>query len=101
MVKSLRVRRAEQPLKLLRFRGHRTIWVRGEDLFHQSVDAPLGHTQATNPPSFRQQQLIVSFEGCTTALTPGPCANIALGEGLFTGQAIDTAAGNLYQALSR
>ena len=74
------------------------MWDRREpDLFHQSVDATLGHAQATNPPSFRQQQQIVSFEGCTTALTPGPCANIASGEGLYTGQVIDTAAGNLYQ----
>jgi hypothetical protein len=70
---------------------------REPDLFHQSVDATLGHAQATDPPSFREQQQIVSFEGCTTALTPGPCANIGPGEGLYTGQVIDAAAGNLYQ----
>jgi cytochrome c peroxidase len=32
------------------------------DLMHQSVDATLGHAQATTPPNTQQQQQIVAFE---------------------------------------
>lgn len=48
------------------------------DLAHQSVDATLGHAQATTPPTPHQQQQIVAFE-----------------MGLSTAQAIDFGAGSL------
>src|SRR5256885_13775833 len=32
------------------------------DLLHQSVDATMGHAQATTPPTPQQQQQIVAFE---------------------------------------
>jgi cytochrome c peroxidase len=51
------------------------------DLAHQSVDATMGHAQATTPPTTEQQQQIVAFE---MALT--------------TAQAIDTTAGPLNAA---
>src|SRR6516162_4715462 len=43
---------------------------REDDLFQQSVDATLTHAQGNPPgPSPNQQQQIVTFEGCTTALS--------------------------------
>ena len=48
------------------------------DLAHQSVDATMGHAQATMPPTQQQQQQIVAFE-----------------MGLSTAQAIDFGAGSL------
>ncbi len=48
------------------------------DLLHQSVDATMGHAQATTPPTPQQQQQIVVFE-----------------MGLSTAQAIDFGAGSL------
>lgn len=48
------------------------------DLAHQSVDATLGHAQATTPPTPQQQQQIVAFEMA-----------------LSTAQAIDFGAGSL------
>ena len=48
------------------------------DLAHQSVDATLGHAQATTPPTPEQQRQIVAFE-----------------MGLSTAQAIDFSAGSL------
>jgi hypothetical protein len=48
------------------------------DLAHQSVDATLGHAQATTPPTVQQQQQIVAFE-----------------MGLSTAQAIDFGVGRL------
>jgi len=68
---------------------------REPDLFHQSVDATLGHAEASSAPTARQQQDIVAFEGCTTALTLAPCASIATGEGLVTAQVYDNNAGDL------
>jgi cytochrome c peroxidase len=68
---------------------------REQDLFQQSVDATLGHAEASNAPTAHQQQDIVSFEGCTTALTFAPCTTIATGEGLVTAQVYDNNAGDL------
>ena len=51
------------------------------DLAHQSVDATMGHAQATTPSTTQQQQQIVAFEMA-----------------LSTAQAIDTAAGPLNAA---
>jgi hypothetical protein len=69
---------------------------REPSLFQQSVDATLGHAQGNPPgPSADQQQQIVSFEGCTTAFTPGPCANTPPGTGVFTAQHLDANAGYL------
>ena len=68
---------------------------REPDLFHQSMDATLGHAQADAAPSTAQQQRIVTFEGCATANNPGPCANVPAGAGLFTAQLFDTKAGDL------
>ena len=48
------------------------------DLLHQSVDATMGHAQATTPPTPQQQQQIVAFE-----------------MGLSTAQAFDFGAGSL------
>jgi cytochrome c peroxidase len=64
-------------------------------LFQQSVDATLTHAQGSVSPSATQQQEIVSFEGCTTAFTPGPCANTPAGIGVFTAQHFDGSAGYL------
>jgi hypothetical protein len=50
------------------------------DLAHQSLDATLGHEQATSPPTPQQQQAIVNFE-----------------TGLFTAQVFDNRAGLLSQ----
>src|SRR5262249_15813123 len=53
---------------------------REPDLFHQAIDATLGHAQANTGPTSNQQQQIVTFEGCTTANNPpgtsGACTNI-------------------------
>jgi hypothetical protein len=68
---------------------------REPDLFQQSVDATLGHAQSAMAPTPAQQQQIVSFEGCTTANTPGPCTTIAQGSGIFTAQIHDDSAGEL------
>jgi cytochrome c peroxidase len=68
---------------------------REPDLFHQSVDATLGHAEGRHAPAAPLQQQIVSFEGCTTALTPEPCASIAPGEGLVTAQVKDNNADDL------
>jgi cytochrome c peroxidase len=68
---------------------------REPDLFHQSVDATLGHAEARQAPAAPLQQQIVSFEGCTAALTPELCPSIAPGEGLFTAQVYDHNAGDL------
>jgi cytochrome c peroxidase len=51
------------------------------DLAHQSVDATLGHAQATSAPTQDQQQAIVNFE-----------------TELFVAQAVDSNAGNLQSA---
>jgi hypothetical protein len=64
-------------------------------LFHQSVDATLGHAEGSRAPAAPLQKQIASFEGCTTALTPELCASIAPGEGLVTAQLADNAAGDL------
>lgn len=48
------------------------------DLLHQSVDATMGHAQATEPPTAHQQQQIVAFQ-----------------MGLSTAQAVDFGAGSL------
>ena len=68
---------------------------REPDLFHQSVDATTGHAQANVAPSPAQQQQIVAFEGCTTANTPGLCAAIPAGTGVFAAQLFDANAGYL------
>jgi hypothetical protein len=68
---------------------------REPDLFHQAVDATLTHAQGNAAPTAAQQQQIVTFEGCTTADTPGPCAATPAGAGLFTAQLIDSRAGYL------
>jgi cytochrome c peroxidase len=53
------------------------------------VDATLGHAQGTEPPADAQQQQIVTFEGCTQADTPAPCAYTATDTGIFTAQIFD------------
>jgi cytochrome c peroxidase len=68
---------------------------REASLFSQAVDATLTHAQGNTAPMPAQQQQIVSFEGCTTALTPVPCANTPAGTGLFTAQLFDADAGYL------
>jgi hypothetical protein len=68
---------------------------REPDLLHQSVDATLGHAQASVAPTAAQQQQIVTFEGCATANNSGPCANMPTGAGVFTAQLSDANAGNL------
>jgi cytochrome c peroxidase len=68
---------------------------REPDLFQQSVDATLGHAQSALAPTATQRQQIVSFEGCTTANTPIPCANTPKGTGIFTAQVHDDSAGEL------
>jgi hypothetical protein len=62
---------------------------RETSLFTQAVDATLGHAQANLPPTSLQQQQIVTFEGCTQADTPAPCANIPVGAGIFAAQIFD------------
>src|SRR5262249_47637729 len=68
---------------------------REPDLFHQSVDATMGHAQANIAPTPSQQQQFVSFEGCSTANNPVECAGIPPGGGLFTAQLFDSEAGYL------
>jgi cytochrome c peroxidase len=68
---------------------------REPSLFHQSVDATLGHAEASAEPTSSQQQQIVSFEGCTNALTKDACGSIPDGEGVIAAQAIDNEAGAL------
>jgi cytochrome c peroxidase len=68
---------------------------REPDLFHQSVDATLGHAQANAAPTAAQQQQIVTFEGCATANNPIPCANTPNGAGVFAAQVSDADAGHL------
>jgi hypothetical protein len=62
---------------------------REPDLFHQSVDATLGHAQGNTAPSVAQQNQIVGFEGCASANNPDACAAIPPGGGLFTAQLVD------------
>ena len=71
---------------------------REPSLFSQAVDATQGHAQASTAPSADQQQQIVSFEGCTTANTPGLCANTPANAGVFTAQFFDNKAGPLETA---
>ena len=77
---------------------------REPNLLQQSIDATLTHAQGNPPgPSPNQQQQIVTFEGCTTALSttanpPDPCANMPKGTGIFTAQIHDNAAGELTAA---
>ena len=47
---------------------------REPNLFSQAMDATLGHAQGAAAPSPQQQQQIVTFEGCTQANSPVPCA---------------------------
>jgi cytochrome c peroxidase len=68
---------------------------REPSLFHQAIDATLGHAQANQTPPVPLQNQIVSFEGCSYALTPDLCNVIAQGEGVFTAQSADTDAGDL------
>ena len=68
---------------------------REPDLFHQSVDATLGHAQGNTAPSVAQQNQIVGFEGCASANNPDACAAIPPGGGLFTAQLVDAVAGSL------
>jgi len=68
---------------------------REPDLFHQSVDATLGHAQGNVAPTSSQQQQIIAFEGCTTANNPVACASISPGGGLSTAQSFDSKAGYL------
>jgi cytochrome c peroxidase len=68
---------------------------REPSLFSQAVDATLGHAQGSVKPSAEQQQQIVSFEGCTHALTPDLCANTPVTAGVFAAQILDDAGINL------
>jgi hypothetical protein len=68
---------------------------REPDLFHQAVDATLGHAQGNAAPTPAQQQQIVTFEGCTTADTLQPCAATPMGAGIFAAQLFDFRAGYL------
>lgn len=68
---------------------------REPDLFHQAVDATLGHEQANAAPTPAQQQQMVTFEGCTSAATPMPCSATPPGAGLLTAQLADFEAGFL------
>jgi cytochrome c peroxidase len=68
---------------------------REPSLSSQAVDATLIHAQGNTAPTPAQQLQIVRFEGCTTAFTPGPCANIPPEAGVFTAQLFDANAGYL------
>jgi hypothetical protein len=68
---------------------------REPSLFSQAVDATLGHAQGSVKPSAKQQQQIVSFEGCTHALTPDLCANTPVTAGILAAQIFDHAGINL------
>jgi hypothetical protein len=65
---------------------------REPSLFSQAVDATLGHAQGLAAPTAKQQQQIVSFEGCTAANTPALCVNTPAGAGVFTAQISHAAA---------
>ena len=71
---------------------------REPSLFSQAVDATLGHAQASTSPSDDQVQQIVTFEGCTTASTPGLCAGTPAHAGVYTAQIVDKDAGSLAAA---
>jgi hypothetical protein len=64
---------------------------REPSLFNQVIDATRIHAEGTAIPSSLQQQQIVSFEGCTQALTPSLCANTPAGAGIFSAQIFDDA----------
>ena len=65
---------------------------REANLLGQAADAALIHEQAATAPNPTQQQQIVTFEGCSGALTPAACAGTAAGAGIFTAQDYDTLA---------
>jgi cytochrome c peroxidase len=67
---------------------------REPSLFSQVVSATRIHAQGAVAPTAAQQQQIVSFEGCTQALTPTLCASIPAG-GVFTAQISDDTGINL------
>jgi cytochrome c peroxidase len=69
---------------------------REPSLLGQAVDATLIHAQATAAPTTLQQQEIVSFEGCTKAFTPSPCADTPADAGVFTAQIFDDKVLSLY-----
>ena len=62
---------------------------REPSLFHQAMDATLGHAQAAVAPTSKQQQQIVTFEGCMQAADPALCAKTPAGAGVFTAQIFD------------
>jgi hypothetical protein len=64
---------------------------REPNLFSQAVDATLSHAQGAVAPTAKQQQQIVTFEGCTQADTPASCANTPDDAGIFTAQIFDDA----------
>jgi len=68
---------------------------REPSLFSQAVVATRIHAEGTVTPSAEQQQQIVSFEGCTHALTPDLCANTPATAGVFAAQISDDAGVNL------
>jgi cytochrome c peroxidase len=68
---------------------------REPSLFSQAVDATLGHAQGAVAPTAEQQRQIVSFEGCTQALTPDLCANTPATAGVFAAQIFDDTGINL------
>lgn len=65
---------------------------REPNLFTQAANATLIHAQAVAPPTAAQQQQMVSFEGCSTAMTAAACAAIPGGSGIFTAQDYDSRA---------
>ncbi len=69
---------------------------REPSLFSQAVNATLGHAQGAVAPTAAQQQQIVTFEGCTQALTPDLCWNTPAGAGTFTAQIFDSAGKYLF-----
>jgi cytochrome c peroxidase len=69
---------------------------RESSLFSQAVDATRGHAEGTVNPTAEQLQQIVSFEGCTQALTPDLCANTPASAGVFAAQIFDDAGINLF-----
>jgi len=69
---------------------------REPSLFSQAVDATLGHAQGAVAPTASQQQQIVTFEGCTEALTPDLCRNTPAGAGIFSAQIFDNAGKYLF-----
>lgn len=64
---------------------------REPSLFNQAIDATRIHAEGTVIPTPLQQQQIVTFEGCTQAFTPAPCADTPAAAGLFTAQIFDDA----------